>query len=699
MKEALSYLWPRFELLRAPGFHPEELGVWIWIIMAMVFAISLHCLVWHGVRFSRRRRAVATLLQQLQEGQGLHVALETEERDGAAMREVRELWQAYADSLVSSADGSQRYSTLAAEHFFNGHSLARGLTSSRLLAAAPTFLTALGVLGTFIGLTLGLRELQVDAAEIDTIKHGVSHMINGAAVAFMTSVWGVLLSLVLNLVEKVVERQALFSITGLQLRIDRQYPHLPAERSLIQIADATDESKDALQHLHERIGDHLQKAVAGMSESMQQALSQALNEVLAPAVQTLVRNASQQSTEMLEELISRFTEGLSSAGAEQGRFMQQAAEELHNSATGISERLETLFEGLDSQLTGAREHTEHTAREFSRLLAEQRDESAQQQREIVQQFGSLAERFSSQAEAQLERSTEEDRQRAQVLSEARQQLMEDLTRQQRHFQDGTMEQIQALSQAGQSQQEQLAKVFSGALSQLQGLIEGQVRAVSERERQQGEHFHSLAEGLADGARQAQQQMEEMAQQHRQLLDELGRVVDSVQASSRHMDSSSTQLGLLSSNLREATEALSGGMVEISQSLEQTSARSSGLVEQVAGQVALVEQLQQALMATTENLGQAARQAEQGFQQMSRHQQEFLTEVRREFEELGQALADQVEGVEKQAEAWLQAYSREVQDQVNHRMQEWNGATLKFADGMKSVVGIIENMVEEMEAKV
>src|SRR5690606_21018501 len=107
------------------------------------------------------------------------------------------LWREFDESLVYSADKTRLSNTLDAEHFFNYHTLAYGLTSSRLLAAVPTFLTAIGVLGTFLGLTLGLKGLQINAADVETLKDGISVMINGAAVAFMTSVWGVLLSLVL----------------------------------------------------------------------------------------------------------------------------------------------------------------------------------------------------------------------------------------------------------------------------------------------------------------------------------------------------------------------------------------------------------------------------------------------------------------------------------------------------------------------
>ncbi|MEN1451253.1 anti-phage ZorAB system protein ZorA, partial [Pseudomonas aeruginosa] len=102
-------------------------------------------------------------------------------------------------------------------------------TASRLLAAAPSFLVAIGVLGTFVGLTVGLEGLVGTSDEIEALKGGINKLISGAAVAFMTSVWGVFFSLLLNFVEKMFERSALGQIQQLQHDIDFLYPRIPAE--------------------------------------------------------------------------------------------------------------------------------------------------------------------------------------------------------------------------------------------------------------------------------------------------------------------------------------------------------------------------------------------------------------------------------------------------------------------------------------
>merc|ERR1712000_447396 len=160
--------------------------------------------------------------------------------------------------------------------------MAGSLTSNRLLAATPSFLTAIGVLGTFLGLTLGLSGLNFDSKDLDELKAGINQTISGAGVAFVSSVWGVFLSLVLNWVEKQTERAVLKRITTLQHEIDYLYPRLPAEKVLVDISDNSRESKNSLAGLAEQIGSELQKSVEGMSRSMQEAIATTLSEILNP---------------------------------------------------------------------------------------------------------------------------------------------------------------------------------------------------------------------------------------------------------------------------------------------------------------------------------------------------------------------------------------------------------------------------------
>jgi chromosome segregation ATPase len=190
----------------------------------------------------------------------------------------------------------------------------------------------------------------------------------------------------------------------------------------------------------------------------------------------------------------------------------------------------------------------------------------------------------------------------------------------------------------------------------------------------------------------------MAEQHQQLMSRLQQASDAAAASSRHMDSSANQLGLLSTNVRQAAELLGQRLESVTQRIESAGAQNAQLAGQLQSQAAALAQLQGALLESAQRFEQAASEARNGFGEMRSHQQEFLTGVRGEFTALGETLRSQVQGVEQQAEQWLRAYSSEVQDQVHERMDQWNKETMSFANQMHAAVQAISNVVDELEAR-
>jgi hypothetical protein len=62
----------------------------------------------------------------------------------------------------------------------------------------------IGILGTFLGLTLGIANFNTSSTE--TIKESISLLLSGMSTAFVTSVWGMFFSVTFNFIEKVCTR-------------------------------------------------------------------------------------------------------------------------------------------------------------------------------------------------------------------------------------------------------------------------------------------------------------------------------------------------------------------------------------------------------------------------------------------------------------------------------------------------------------
>ncbi|WP_216891509.1 anti-phage ZorAB system protein ZorA [Pseudomonas putida] len=708
MMDLLKHLIPDFAHMFSA--NPNGISAWFWSATALIFGLSLYFLFVHFRRFRTRLRALRSLLEgQSKETLALSRRETMQKAQGLDAPNVGMLWREFDESLVLSSDQKHLFNTLDAEHFFNARTLAPGLTASRLLAAAPSFLVAIGVLGTFVGLTVGLEGLVGTSDEIESLKGGINKLISGAAVAFMTSVWGVFFSLLLNFVEKMFERSALGQIQQLQHDIDFLYPRIPAEQSLVHIAEYGKESKEALQELHERIGDRLQETLNGMSEAMQTALTDALNNIMAPAIQTLVSTTSQQSTQVLEKLVGNFMDGMTSVGREQGLQMQQAAADVNAAVSGMSERLNQLFSSLSEQQGRQMEVAQQQSAAFETQLQRISGSAEERQAQMEQRFAELMSGLTSQLQTQLGTAQQRDEERQALFERVLGQASSSQTAMLEQFSNSTREQMQAMAEAGNERHSNLEKVFSRLMMNLNTQLDSQMGAAEQREqaRQQrfqeqldqvSTHQQELLTSLATAVQATQQQSRLMADQHQQLLGQLKQVSEATAQSSKHLDSSANQLGLLSANLRQAADTLGQRLEAVTHGVEKAGQQNAELAAQLQSQAATLAQLQATLLEGAQRFEQAAGEARNGFGEMKSAQQEFLSGVRHEFTALGEKLREQVEAVEKQAEEWLRSYAGEVRMQIDDRMNKWNEVSLSYADQMHRTVQAMSSILDELEAR-
>ncbi|MCK0187741.1 anti-phage ZorAB system protein ZorA [Aeromonas veronii] len=686
MWDLLKHLWPDFSQML--NGTTNGISAWFWSFTCFIFLLSLFFLIKHYLNFIERNKALRSLLDGQSRETLAYSRREILQRaQKLNANNIGHLWQEFDESLVLSSDKKQLFNSIDAEHFFNAKTLATGLTASRLLAATPSFLVAIGVLGTFVGLTIGLEGLVGNTAEIETLKSGINKLISGAAVAFMTSVWGVAFSLLLNLCEKLFERKALNDIQDLQNRIDFLYPRLPAEQSLVHIAEYSKESKEALQELHERIGDRLQESINGMSEAMQNALTDTLNNIMGPAIQTLVHSTNQQSSQVMENLVSSFMEGMSSAGRVQGEQLEKVAADVNIAVSSMGERLEQLFSKLSSQQTSSLDAQDEQSKRFQEQLQQLANSADERQGQLESRFGKMMGDLAQQHEQQQTTLLEQQQKMLGSLGTASQQQIEAMTsavqQQQNTLQDAVGKLLDNLSQQG-AQADVREQIRQDKFQQ-------QLTDVTQQQQ-------ALLTALADSVQAGQQQSRQMAEQHQQLLTRLQQVTDSAAQSSKHMDSSANQLGLLSTNVRSAADLLGQRLEQVTQQIEQAGSQNAALTDQLKQQAEMLARLQDGLLQGAERFEQAASEARHGFVEMKQTQQQFLTGVRTEFNALGETLRSQVEAIEKQAEQWLQKYASEVSAQVHERMDQWNKVSLEYATKMYHTAEAMSSVLDELEQR-
>ena len=605
----LANLWPKFaELLSGQSSitSTEGLSAFIVLILFVVFLIFGVLSFIHYLNANRKLGFYRNLLTGLTGGELLE-----KRRDILVQAEKHpsygNLWREFDESLVHIPVRERLCNTLDAEHFFNTHTIARRLTENRLLAAVPGFLTALGVIGTFIGLTLGLESLRLsnsDTQSVEALQAGIFGLIGGASIAFMTSVWGIATSVLFNFYEKMLERSIRSSISSFQNRVDYLYPRVTAEQSLSNIEDFTKQSMEKLAELDEKIGHKMQEAMQQASNSIREGMEQSLNSILGPAIQKLVENAHNGSEKALESMLDRFLDGMGQAGNSQKEMMNDAAAGINAAATDMANGLAGFTTKLDTQITG-----------------------------MLDKNASLMAGFEDMMQRQ---STSQEAHEAKRLQQFEQQIQD--------------------FQGSQSQ-------LTDGINNILQTHESQNDRVMDRMSQLVESFQTLANSHAEATKAMQQT-----------------TVD--------MKSSSNQLGLLSTNLKDTTDKLSSQFVDMNDKVLQAVEENRNnlvITERLALQL---ENIQGSLEATASTMDKAAEKADHGLSAVDRH-----------FNQLMTSLESHLNSLNKQVASLLDDYSNKVKDQTVDRMTTWNEQTSTYIGHMTDAVRTLSAVVDEIDGKV
>ena len=107
----------------------------------------------------------------------------------------------YEISKSLTLDSGEQRTTEFAEDYFNlANILSIRHINRQAMSAAAGILVGIGVLGTFIGLSLGIVGIKLDSQE--TLRQGIETLLGGMKTAFLTSVVGMFLSSIYTFLEK-----------------------------------------------------------------------------------------------------------------------------------------------------------------------------------------------------------------------------------------------------------------------------------------------------------------------------------------------------------------------------------------------------------------------------------------------------------------------------------------------------------------
>lgn len=279
-----------------------------------------------------------------------------------------------------SFKGNQ-YTTEYAEDYINSESVAAAYgLNLKVLNTLPNILTSVGILGTFIGLTIALQQFDSDSSE--QIRRSINSLLGGMSSAFYTSVAGMFCSAVFLFLSKKRLNRMDQAIATYASDLNRSY-HAANDQVLMDAFSYTDTAG-----LVAKPGDSLAAIVAGLtgmkqsvdnlgqtiSMSIIDALDDAFTNKLVPIIDNLAKkleNPAQAVTDSLVKELSQVCEDFKNGLTESvNKQMEDLLERFIDASNAINTIPEAV-ERVNKNITDASEQTIEANKDVARTIEEQ----------------------------------------------------------------------------------------------------------------------------------------------------------------------------------------------------------------------------------------------------------------------------------------------------------------------------------------
>lgn len=276
-----------------------------WILQAItdeVIYTAIFILFWVGIVFCILPVVANSLSLCRASGKIKRLQKSVLENELFRRKWLKNLWASYqvnCSHLSESQAVTEETPNCDVEDYFNVTNIITIPEKSQFSDILPGIFTSLGILGTFIGLTKGIKG--IDMTTTETMRQSIETLLLGMDVAFRTSIAGVVFAVIYNLLRRFINSCALRSIRSFVRRCqDVLYQPISADTAMLSLMHSM---VDAQNQTAETIKNEL-------VEAFRMELTPALERVQNAFVE-YADKAEQHQIESFTNLINRFTDSMS----------------------------------------------------------------------------------------------------------------------------------------------------------------------------------------------------------------------------------------------------------------------------------------------------------------------------------------------------------------------------------------------------
>ena len=309
-------------------------NIFIYIIIVAVFIIGLVCCIAPVIRTrGRLRRAIRTI----KTGGKNRAAWQEDEFLGKGS--LMPHWSAYLNNLFF-ADG-EYHNASNVEDFINEETVIHGPGRSAFADAVPSLLVSLGFLGTLIGLAQGLSGF--DMTDAGAAQQSIMVLIPGMKYAFMTSIFGVIGSVLFTMITRAVYGSTEHTLRSFYGAMSH-YAGVVSVDPLTQVAIYQQEQTALIQTMSKDLN-------GAFTENMTQAIREAV-EPVNQSLRNFMTVTSKEQMRFLDAVVMRFVDRMDEAI---GGRLKEFGRTLEQTSQNQQEAFEAVRAGLKESEAAVRE--------------------------------------------------------------------------------------------------------------------------------------------------------------------------------------------------------------------------------------------------------------------------------------------------------------------------------------------------------
>lgn len=222
------------------------------------------------------------------------------------------IWKKFERTLYKH-DGVEQKEILTTQDpadFYTESNLLGNINLTLFKNMAATF-TGLGLLGTFLGLTVGIAGIKTDS--IENLKSGIAVLLEGTATAFWTSVVGLVLAILFNIIYANFMRQYHGLTESIADQLTQLFPVKSIEEFLSLQAEQAEEQTNSMRDLNDELvtqmGEMFQTLSANIDVALKNNLTASFTNTLTPVFQELNKSIDKLGSSAGDTLSQSIQEG------------------------------------------------------------------------------------------------------------------------------------------------------------------------------------------------------------------------------------------------------------------------------------------------------------------------------------------------------------------------------------------------------